>query len=74
MDKNIKTSKQFIKVSDERILQIYRALKPYKSTKDELLSLAHELDFLYGASENANFIRSLIQTYEKKGFFKKDFE
>ncbi|WP_047384913.1 diol dehydratase small subunit, partial [Cetobacterium sp. ZWU0022] len=53
---------------------LYYHKQPYKSTKDELLSLAHELDFLYGASENANFIRSLIQTYEKKGFFKKDFE
>ncbi|MGL5702089.1 MAG: diol dehydratase small subunit [Cetobacterium sp.] len=74
MDKNLKVSEQLIKVSDERILEIYRALKPYQSTKEELLNLAYELESLYGAVENANFIRSLIQTYEEKGFFKKDSE
>ncbi|MGL4616762.1 MAG: diol dehydratase small subunit [Mycoplasmoidaceae bacterium] len=74
MNKNLKTTEQFIKVSDDRILEMYRALKPYHSTKDELLSLAYEFETLYGAIENANFIRSLIEIYERKGFFKKNYK
>ncbi|MGL4652748.1 diol dehydratase small subunit [Cetobacterium sp.] len=72
MENNLRGLQQLIKISDDQILTMYKALKPYQSTKDELLNLAHEFEFLYGAVENANFVYSLIEVYEKKGFFKKE--
>ncbi|MGL4977403.1 MAG: diol dehydratase small subunit [Cetobacterium sp.] len=74
MDNNLRVSQQLIKISDDQILTVYKALKPYQSTKDELLNLAHEFEFLYGAIENANFVRSLVDVYEKKGLFKKEYK
>ena len=34
------------KVSDKRLLEMYNALRPYRSSKQELLDIASELDGL----------------------------
>lgn len=38
-------------VPDDRLLEIYNALRPYRSTKQELLDIAGELDGKYGAQD-----------------------
>lgn len=60
MENNLRGLQQLIKISDDQILTMYKALKPYQSTKDELLNLAHEFEFLYGAVENANFATNIL--------------
>ena len=41
---NLRRAAELTRVPDERVLQIYNALRPYRSTKAELLAIADELD------------------------------
>lgn len=68
--RNIRRAAELTRVSDERILQIYNALRPYRSTKTELLAIADELEGKYGAKINAAFIREAASVYEARGRLK----
>jgi propanediol dehydratase small subunit len=65
--RNIRRAAELTRVSDERVLQIYNALRPYRSTKAELLAIADELDTKYGAKINAAFVREAAGLYERRG-------
>jgi len=67
---NIRRAKELTRVSDERILQIYNALRPYRSTKAELLAIADELENQYGAKVCAAFVREAADVYERRGRLK----
>jgi propanediol dehydratase small subunit len=67
---NIRRAAELTKVDDERILQIYNALRPYRSTKAELLAIADELEGKYGAKVNASFVREAAEVYEARGRLK----
>jgi propanediol dehydratase small subunit len=67
---NMRRAAELTKVSDERILQIYNALRPYRSTKAELLAIADELEHQYGAKINAEFVREAAAVYEARGRLK----
>lgn len=67
---NMRRAGELTKVPDERILEIYNALRPYRSTKAELLAIADELENQYGAKVNADFVREAIQVYETRGRLK----
>ena len=41
---NLRRAAELIAVPDDRLLEIYNALRPYRSTKQELLDIAGELD------------------------------
>ncbi|MBW6411579.1 diol dehydratase small subunit [Clostridium weizhouense] len=64
--RNFRRAAELIKVPDDRILEIYNALRPYRSTKEELLAIAEELETVYGAKVNADFVREAIEVYEKR--------
>jgi propanediol dehydratase small subunit len=65
--RNIRRAAELTRVSDERVLQIYNALRPYRSTKGELLAIADELETKYGAKINAAFVREAAGLYERRG-------
>jgi len=65
--RNIRRAAELTRVSDERVLQIYNALRPYRSTKAELLAIADELENKYGARINAAFVREAAGLYERRG-------
>jgi propanediol dehydratase small subunit len=65
--RNIRRAAELTRVSDERVLQIYNALRPYRSTKGELLAIADELENKYGARINAAFVREAADVYERRG-------
>ena len=67
---NLRRAAELIAVPDERLLQIYNALRPYRSTKQELLDIAAELDG-YKASIAAGLVREAAEVYEKRGRLKK---
>jgi propanediol dehydratase small subunit len=69
--KNFRRAAEMINISDARILEIYNALRPNRSTKDELLAIANELEEEYGAIENARLIREAAEVYERRGILKK---
>ncbi|BCJ85590.1 diol dehydratase small subunit [Effusibacillus dendaii] len=69
--KNFRRAAELIGISDSRILEIYNALRPNRSTKEELLAIAHELEEQYGAFENAELIREAAEIYERRGRLRK---
>lgn len=66
MARNFRRAGELISVPDERVLEIYNALRPYRSTKEELLKIADELEEKYDAKVNADFVREAAQVYEDR--------
>lgn len=62
--RNFRRAGELINVPDERILEMYNALRPFRSTKEELLKIADELENVYDAKVNADFIREAAEVYE----------
>lgn len=67
---NLRRAAELIAVPDERLLEIYNALRPYRSTKQELLDIAKELDG-YKATVAAKLVREAADIYEKRDRLKK---
>lgn len=64
--RNLRRAAELIAVPDDRILEIYNALRPYRSTKQELLDIGDELENKYGAKINAAFVKEAAEVYEKR--------
>lgn len=64
--RNLRRAAELIKVPDDRILEMYNALRPFRSTKEDLLNIADELENVYGAKVNADFVREAVEVYEKR--------
>lgn len=62
--RNFRRAGELISVPDERILEMYNSLRPFRSTKEELLKIADELENVYSAKVNADFIREAAEVYE----------
>lgn len=65
--RNLRRAAELTQIPDQRILEIYRALRPYRSTKEELLAIADELEQKYGARMNAALVREAAEVYERRG-------
>lgn len=62
--RNLRRAAELTVIPDERILEIYNALRPYRSTKKELLEIAEELEKKYNAKINGEFVREAAEVYE----------
>lgn len=71
MAANLRRAAELTAFSDERVLEIYGALRPFRSTKEELLKIADELE-AKGAVLNAAFVRQAGEVYEKRKKLKGD--
>lgn len=69
---NFSRAAELTKVPDNRVLEIYNALRPYRSSKQELLDIAKELDQVYGARICADFVREAAEHYERRQKLKGD--
>ena len=54
---NLRRAAELIAVPDARVLEIYNALRPYRSTKEELEAIADELETKYNAKVSAQLVR-----------------
>jgi propanediol dehydratase small subunit len=63
---NFRRAAELTKIGDEKILSIYNALRPNRSSKQELLDIAEEIESKYGAKINAAFIREAADVYERR--------
>ena len=63
---NLRRAAEMTRISDERVLEIYNALRPYRSTKQELLDIASELESKYQARVCAALVREAAGIYEKR--------
>jgi propanediol dehydratase small subunit len=68
---NLRRAAELIPVPDERILEIYNALRPYHSTKSELLAIAEELETKYGCKITPTLVREAAEVGEARGRLKK---
>ena len=70
--KNLKRAAELCALPDEKVLDIYNALRPFRCTRTQLESIAAELSGHYEANLCAGLIREAAEVYEKRGFLKKD--
>lgn len=63
---NMRRAAEMTAVPDARVLEIYNALRPYRSTAAELSAIADELETKYGAKICANFVREACQVYKNR--------
>jgi len=68
--RNMRRAAELTRLPDDRILQIYNALRPYRSTKAELLAIADELENKFGAKVCGAFVREACDVYERRGRLK----
>ncbi|MGE4528779.1 MAG: diol dehydratase small subunit [Rhodospirillaceae bacterium] len=67
---NLRRAAELTRIPDDRVLEIYVALRPYRSTKQELMDIAAELEGQYQAKICAKLIREAADVYEKRGRLK----
>ncbi|EGO64753.1 diol dehydratase small subunit [Acetonema longum] len=63
---NLRRAAELTAVPDQRILEIYNALRPYRSTEPELLAIADELETKYNARQNAAIVREAAAVYRRR--------
>lgn len=68
---NLRRAGELTRIPDERVLEIYNALRPYRSTKRELLDIGDELESKYQATICAGLVREAAEVYEKRGRLKR---
>ncbi|MCH7659294.1 MAG: diol dehydratase small subunit [Euryarchaeota archaeon] len=66
---NFRRAAELTRVPDERILEIYNALRPSGADKDQLLEIADELETEYDAEVNAAHVREAAEMYEKRDLY-----
>lgn len=70
--RNLRRAAELTRVPDDRILEIYNAVRPYRSNKTELYDIAEELEAKYQAKVNAALIREAADVYERRGRLRAD--
>ena len=70
--RNLRRAAELNPVPDDRLLEIYNALRPYRSTKAELYEIADELENQYGAKVSAGFVREAADVYDSRGRLRVD--
>jgi propanediol dehydratase small subunit len=68
---NLRRAAELIPIPDARLLEMYNALRPYYSTKEELLAMASELETKYNAKISAALVYDAAEVYEARGRLKK---
>ena len=68
---NMRRASEMTRIPDDRVLEMYEALRPYRSSKQDLLDLADELYSQYGAPLCAELVREAAQEYERRGRLKR---
>lgn len=69
---NIRRAAELTRLPDERVLEIYESLRPYRSTKKEMLEIASELESRFQARICAALVREAAEVYEKRGRLRKE--
>lgn len=59
-------------VPDDRVLEIYNALRPYRSTKEELIAISDELKSKYHATICSQYVREAADLYVERKKLKGD--
>ena len=63
---NLRRAAEMTAITDERVLEIYNALRPNASSKAELEAIAEELKTQYDATLLAELVREAADVYERR--------
>lgn len=63
---NLRRAAEMTAITDERVLEIYNALRPNASTKAELEAIAEELETQYGATMLAGLVLEAADVYDRR--------
>ena len=69
---NLERAAELTGVPDEVILEVYTALRPHRSTADELEGWAERLQNDFGAAKTAAFVREARVVYAKRNLLLPD--
>lgn len=72
ISRNFTRAAELTFVPDARLLEMYNALRPYRSSKAELIAIADELENQYNAKITADYVREAAELYEKRKKLKGD--
>lgn len=72
IQQNFQRAAELTVIPDERLLEMYNALRPYRSTKQELLDIASELRDKYNAKICAGWFEEAAEFYETRKKLKGD--
>lgn len=72
ISRNFDRAAELTALPDARVLEMYNALRPYRSSKAELLAIADELENQYNAKISAEFVREAAEHYEVRKKLKGD--
>ena len=67
---NLSRAAELVRIPNERLLEIYGALRPHHSTKAQLLAISDELRKKYHAPDSARFVREAAEAYRDSGLLK----
>ena len=69
---NFERAAELTNVPDGRLLEIYEALRPRRSTRSQLEAIAKEIEDVHGAPLNAAFVREAADAYGQRGLLLPD--
>ncbi|HAL61509.1 MAG TPA: propanediol dehydratase small subunit PduE [Chloroflexi bacterium] len=64
---NLLRAAELVDIPNEKLLSMYNALRPNRSTYEQLTSLADELQNVYNAEETAKLLREAAEIYKMFG-------
>ena len=67
--RNFRRAAELTAVPDDRILEIYNALRPSGAEKQKLHDIADELENEYGAELNAAHVREAAEVYDDRDLY-----
>ncbi|MDH4138023.1 MAG: diol dehydratase small subunit [Anaerolineae bacterium] len=67
---NLRRAAELTGISNQEVLGIYNALRPSRSTYNELIALAHRLENDLDAPLTAVFVREAAEVYQERGILR----
>ena len=67
---NLRRAAELTDISNQEVLDIYNALRPGRSTYNELITLADRLENDLDAPLTAAFVREAAQVYQERGILR----
>lgn len=68
---NFVRASELIEVPDDKILEIYNMLRPYRATEMQLKAISKELRTVYNAPICAAFVEETLEVYKKRDILAK---
>ena len=67
---NLHRAAELARVPNDELLRMYEALRPGRSTYDQLISLAEELEHRFQAPRTGRFFREAAEVYRQRNLLK----